>query len=153
MATLTIRNLPDEVRDRLRVRAAERGRSMEAEAREVLTAAVAGVNPPDQVRRRQDWAKRVKRIQKAMEPYRSKDKSVVDEFLAERREEAWREDEKWRRLEREAEEARRRASADKRETQAEKLERARAILRRRVPEGTSLVDEFLAERRAMWGEE
>ncbi|AUN39376.1 Trafficking protein A (plasmid) [Tsukamurella tyrosinosolvens] len=36
MATLTIRNLPDHVRDRLRVRAAENGRSMEAEARMIL---------------------------------------------------------------------------------------------------------------------
>jgi plasmid stability protein len=36
MATLTIRNLPDDVRDRLRVRAARNGRSMEAEAREAL---------------------------------------------------------------------------------------------------------------------
>jgi plasmid stability protein len=36
MATLTIRNLPDDVRDRLRIRAARNGRSMEAEAREAL---------------------------------------------------------------------------------------------------------------------
>lgn len=36
MATLTIRNLPDHVRDRLRVRAAENGRSMEAEVRTIL---------------------------------------------------------------------------------------------------------------------
>lgn len=36
MANLTIRNLPDDVRDRLRLRAAEHGRSMEAEAREIL---------------------------------------------------------------------------------------------------------------------
>ena len=37
MATLTIRNLPDRVRDELRVRAARNGRSMEAEARTVLS--------------------------------------------------------------------------------------------------------------------
>ncbi len=36
MATLTIRGLDDELRARLRVRAAERGRSMEAEVREIL---------------------------------------------------------------------------------------------------------------------
>ncbi|MEC4613577.1 FitA-like ribbon-helix-helix domain-containing protein [Tsukamurella tyrosinosolvens] len=36
MATLTIRNLPDHVRDRLRIRAAHNGRSMEAEARLIL---------------------------------------------------------------------------------------------------------------------
>jgi plasmid stability protein len=36
MATLTIRNLPEDVRDRLRIRAAHAGRSMEAEARAIL---------------------------------------------------------------------------------------------------------------------
>jgi len=36
MATLTIRNLPDEVRDRIRREAAEHGRSMEEEARQAL---------------------------------------------------------------------------------------------------------------------
>ena len=41
MATLTIRNLPDEVHDALRRRAAAHRRSMEAEARAVLQAAVA----------------------------------------------------------------------------------------------------------------
>jgi plasmid stability protein len=39
MATLTIRNLPDRIRDRLRVRAAKRGVSMEAEARNILAQA------------------------------------------------------------------------------------------------------------------
>ena len=36
MATLTIRNLDDAVRDRLRQRAAERGHSMEEEVRQIL---------------------------------------------------------------------------------------------------------------------
>lgn len=40
---MTIRGLDDEVRDRLRVRAAEHGRSMEAEARAILTEAVSPV--------------------------------------------------------------------------------------------------------------
>lgn len=40
MATLTIRGLDDDVRERLRARAAEHGRSMEAEVREILTSAV-----------------------------------------------------------------------------------------------------------------
>lgn len=40
MATLTIRNLPDRVRDKLRLRAAGNGRSMEAEARALLEAGV-----------------------------------------------------------------------------------------------------------------
>ncbi len=37
MATITIRNLEEEVKLRLRVLAAEHGRSMEAEARDILT--------------------------------------------------------------------------------------------------------------------
>lgn len=36
MATLTIRNLDDRLKGRLRVRAATRGRSMEEEARQIL---------------------------------------------------------------------------------------------------------------------
>jgi plasmid stability protein len=41
MAVMTIRGLDDEVRDKLRLRAAQHGRSMEAEARAILTEAVA----------------------------------------------------------------------------------------------------------------
>jgi plasmid stability protein len=40
VATLTIRNLNEAVKERLRVRAAEHGRSMEAEARRILQAAL-----------------------------------------------------------------------------------------------------------------
>jgi plasmid stability protein len=40
MASLNIRNLPDEVHSRLRVRAARSGRSMEAEARAILAETV-----------------------------------------------------------------------------------------------------------------
>lgn len=40
MATLTIRDLDDEVKARLRVRAAHNGRSMEAEARAILRTAL-----------------------------------------------------------------------------------------------------------------
>lgn len=40
MATLTIRKLPDEVHRALRLRAAERGRSTEAEVRMILEASV-----------------------------------------------------------------------------------------------------------------
>ena len=42
MATITIRRLDDAVKARLRMRAASHGRSMEEEARQVLTAALAG---------------------------------------------------------------------------------------------------------------
>ena len=45
MATLTIRDLDDEVKARLRIRAAENGRSMEAEARVLLAAALRDRRP------------------------------------------------------------------------------------------------------------
>jgi antitoxin FitA len=40
MATLTIRDLDDAIKARLRIRAAHNGRSMEAEARAILQAAL-----------------------------------------------------------------------------------------------------------------
>jgi plasmid stability protein len=40
MAMLTVRNLPDDVHRALRVRAAQHGRSTEAEVREILETAV-----------------------------------------------------------------------------------------------------------------
>ena len=45
MASLTIRDLDDESKERLRVRAARRGRSMEAEARSILREAVSRSDP------------------------------------------------------------------------------------------------------------
>lgn len=45
MASITIRNLDDEVKRRLRVRAAEHGRSMEEEAREILREVVGQEKP------------------------------------------------------------------------------------------------------------
>ena len=46
MASITIRNLDDAIKQRLRVRAAEQGRSMEEEAREILREAVSNGAPP-----------------------------------------------------------------------------------------------------------
>lgn len=46
MANITIRNLEEELKRRLRIRAAEHGRSMEEEAREIIRQAVAGAEPP-----------------------------------------------------------------------------------------------------------
>ena len=40
MASITVRNIDDGLKRRLRVRAAENGRSMEQEAREILRAAL-----------------------------------------------------------------------------------------------------------------
>lgn len=46
MASITIRNLEDELKRRLRVRAAEHGRSMEEEVREILRQVVGSAPPP-----------------------------------------------------------------------------------------------------------
>lgn len=48
MASITIRNLDDPLKARLRVRAAHHGRSMEEEARDILRAALAENQPPPQ---------------------------------------------------------------------------------------------------------
>ena len=46
MATITIRQLEEKTKTRLRVQAAHHGRSMEAEAREILRAALTAARPP-----------------------------------------------------------------------------------------------------------
>jgi plasmid stability protein len=46
MASITIRNLEDGLKQRLRVRAAEHGRPMEEEAREILRRVVGESAPP-----------------------------------------------------------------------------------------------------------
>ena len=46
MATLTVRNLDEEIVRRLRIRAAEQGRSAEAEHREILRATLIGSKQP-----------------------------------------------------------------------------------------------------------
>ena len=47
MASITIRNLDDDVKTRLRMRAASHGRSMEEEARLILREAVEGKRGPE----------------------------------------------------------------------------------------------------------
>jgi plasmid stability protein len=46
MASITIRKLSDETKRRLRIRAAQRGRSMEEEAREILQTTLAAEPQP-----------------------------------------------------------------------------------------------------------
>ncbi|MGA7633192.1 MAG: hypothetical protein WCB11_20715 [Terriglobales bacterium] len=45
MATITIRQLDEKTKTRLRVRAAQHGRSMEEEAREILRSALTATSP------------------------------------------------------------------------------------------------------------
>jgi plasmid stability protein len=82
MATLTIRNLPDEVRDKLRIAAAKNGRSMEAEAREVLTAQVSEQPAKGKV---EDIRDRLKRVQADFAKHVPPGRDLSAEFLAERK--------------------------------------------------------------------
>ena len=85
MATITIRNLPDPVRDRLRLRAAKRGRSMEAEAREVLAQAVA---PDSASTTAAEVAARMRRAQAIIRARIDPSRSLVDELIEQRRRES-----------------------------------------------------------------
>ncbi len=46
MSSITIRNLDPAIKERLRVRAAQHGRSMEAEARRILQSALSAASAP-----------------------------------------------------------------------------------------------------------
>jgi plasmid stability protein len=74
MASITIRNLDDDIKQRLRVRAAEHGRSMEEEAREILrrvmTEAPPARNPAAAIRARVTPSDRVDLELPAREPLR-----------------------------------------------------------------------------------
>lgn len=90
MATLTIRNLPDEVHDALRRQAAEHRRSMEAEAREVLRSAVA---PRPNEAERSAAIARLRAMGAEIAAQLPEGWSLVDELIAERRlEAAWESD-------------------------------------------------------------
>lgn len=47
MASITIRGIDDELKERLRIRAAQHGHSMEEEARIILRRAVGGITGPE----------------------------------------------------------------------------------------------------------
>ncbi|MGH9464757.1 MAG: FitA-like ribbon-helix-helix domain-containing protein [Thermoanaerobaculia bacterium] len=83
MAVLNIRNLPPEVHTRLRVRAAKAGRSMEAEARAILTRVVLNGEGSQRAADLRAW---VDALYAAGKPA-----GVVDDLLAERRRESERE--------------------------------------------------------------
>ena len=83
MAVLTIRNVPEEVRRRLRLRAARAGRSAEAEARAILAEACLRDERSLPLADLQAWVARLYRNKKP--------RGVVEDLLAERRREARRE--------------------------------------------------------------
>ena len=80
MAVLNIRNLPNQVHTRLRIRAAKAGRSMEAEARTILAAATEPEDTKMSVDALQLWVDQLYGD--------SKPTDVVADLIAERREEA-----------------------------------------------------------------
>ena len=82
MATLNIRNLPDPVHARLRLRAAKFGRSMEAEARTILADACRPEVSDDKL---SDLQNLVNRLYGDNKPT-----GVVDDLIHERRREAQR---------------------------------------------------------------
>lgn len=84
MATLNIRKLPDDVHQALRLRAAQHGRSMEAEAREILAEACKPRLSGEEVVRRFQEAGRKAFGGKPPE-------GLLDDFLKERRVDAARE--------------------------------------------------------------
>ena len=81
MATLTIRRLDNDVTEALRVRAARAGRSMEDEARTILTRAVLGMRGPELLQRAktlfgEDHS--VQRDEADLEPSRDRGRTIVD---------------------------------------------------------------------------
>jgi plasmid stability protein len=87
MATLTIRNLPDELHARLRVRAAKNGRSMEAEVREMLAH---GLQPTPSAEDKRAFENALDAAQRDFAAFQVPDLLASDELIAERRLEAWR---------------------------------------------------------------
>ena len=80
MAVLTIRNVPEEIRDRLRLRAAKAGRSVEAEVRAILAGASSRDEAAKPASSLREW---VDRLYGKRKPLR-----VVDALIADRRKEA-----------------------------------------------------------------
>jgi plasmid stability protein len=88
MATLTIRNLPDELHAALRVRAARNGRSMEAELREMIARGLEAQPTNSSV---QQFDDSIRAAQADFAAYRMEGVLASEELIAERRLEAWRE--------------------------------------------------------------
>ncbi|MEQ1866034.1 MAG: hypothetical protein ABL996_15470 [Micropepsaceae bacterium] len=82
MPTLTIRSLPVKDYERLRKRAVERNRSMEAEARAIMSEAL---TPPKKKKIDKDWLKKIQALVAKTTKERVAGDSMTDEFLRERR--------------------------------------------------------------------
>ena len=80
VASVTVRNLPEGVRKRLRQRAARAGHSMEAEIRKILTDASLAEEREASSQGLREWVERLYRGRKPT--------GVVDDLIAERRRQA-----------------------------------------------------------------
>lgn len=85
MATLSVRNLPDEIQAVLRQRAAQAGLSMEAEVRNILIRAC--TSQPPNGERLQAVLSNIQRWSRQLPNITAVSYSAVDDFLAERRRE------------------------------------------------------------------
>ena len=77
MAMLTIRNIEDTTKERLRVRAAMNGHSMEEEARVILRQAVSGITGPELWKLSRELFGGVNSVQ-LEQPDRSSDRAAPD---------------------------------------------------------------------------
>jgi plasmid stability protein len=89
MATLTIRNVDDDTHRGLRLRAAENKRSVEEEVRRILAEQVGKKFDYRNPKSPEEIAAAAKALQEHFEPLRGR--YSVDQFIAEKREEAARE--------------------------------------------------------------
>jgi plasmid stability protein len=89
MATLTIRNVPEDVHKGLRLRAAENGRSVEEEIRRILAEQVVSDSDYRNPKTPEEVDAAVKRLQALFMPARQT--YSVDRFIADKRIEAKRE--------------------------------------------------------------
>ncbi len=97
MATLTIRNLPDEVHAALRVRAAQRGRSMEEEVRLIIASGLDIAGEPSASAREEALARADAAAENLRAALRAANNGelpsgMVDALIAERRAEVAREE-------------------------------------------------------------
>jgi plasmid stability protein len=89
MATLTIRNVDEATHKALRLRAAEKGRSVEEEVRRILAETASSQPEQRKPKTPEEIDAAVKRVQELFKPLRGK--YSVDQFIREKRAEARRE--------------------------------------------------------------
>jgi plasmid stability protein len=77
MGQLTVRKLDDEIIRRLKIRAAEHGRSAEAEHREILKQALSDDRPRMS---REEWFRRADELRKRMAPMPDESWNIIREF-------------------------------------------------------------------------